>query len=104
AANQNLIGFATGANLDRLADLLGHTRHTATKAATTVRFSASAPVGAEVVIPAGTRVAAGSRVFLTTVTDSIEVGQTSVDIVCEAEAVGSEYNALVAGQINQIVD
>lgn len=98
------IDFATGQNLDRLVAILGIRRKRATKATGTVTFSRSAPATSDIIIPAGTRVAADeSVVFQTTEEVVLQQGQTSVDAAIEAVEPGSQGN-VAANTITKLVD
>lgn len=106
-AKQNLLKYAAGSMLDHLGAFTETARLPAAPAATTLRFTLSAPQLSVISIPAGTRVSTESdpkRYFTTTTFMQVVPGQLTVDglaLCTEAGALGNGYDA---GQINQIVD
>lgn len=60
---QNLLRYATGANLDHLGALVGAERVPAAAAITTIKVTLSAKLGTATLIPSGTRFTAGDNVF-----------------------------------------
>jgi phage-related baseplate assembly protein len=103
---QCLVAFATGTNLERLADLVGVTRLVNVKATVTVRFTLSTVQGTDVAIAAGTRVKTYDEAWLfeVTTTSKIAAGNLYADIECEAQVAGSAQNRYTAGQIATLVD
>ncbi|MDQ7081766.1 MAG: baseplate J/gp47 family protein [Aquificota bacterium] len=57
---QNLLAYAKGENLDKLAEFYGIKRLPPKPAVTTLRFSTDQPLGFDVVIPKGTKATADS--------------------------------------------
>lgn len=106
AGKQNLLAYATAGHLEHLGALMGVTRIAAQAARCTVRFAMSELKNFEVPVPEGTRVSTqgGDMVFATSVAASITVGDTYVDVLATAQAVGANANGLVVGQLTQLVD
>lgn len=106
AGEQNLVAFATGTNLEALADLVGVTRLQDIKATCTVRFSLASPGGSDLSIPAGTRVKTrdGAYIFAVLVDAKIATGNTFADVDCECSTTGEGANGYVAGEVNSLLD
>jgi phage-related baseplate assembly protein len=103
--NQNLLAYAEGEYLDRLAELYGVERLPAKPAITTLRFSIEEPLPFDVVIPAGTRVTPDGELFFRTTQEvQIPSGQTYADVQAECKTPGVIGNGFLPGQINQLVD
>jgi phage-related baseplate assembly protein len=104
-ANQNLIGYAGGAALDELAELMGVYRLDAGAAMVTLTFSLVAGAPA-LTIPAGTRVKTndGAVMFATNVDTPIAAGTVSVGIDATCLTAGVVGNGYGAGSICTIVD
>lgn len=105
AANQNLLAFATGKNLEALGQLVGVKRLQASAAFCTVEVTLSAVRNKETVIKKGTRVNAGDNVHFALDDDVIflagEISKTC-HAVCQQEgAVGNGYKI---GEISKTVD
>ena len=102
--DQGYSDTATGEYLDRIAALIGCVRIQGVKASGVVRLSAENVPASDIYIPEGTRVATatgigGSKFVFLTVTDAILLaGNTYVDVVVQAENVGSDYN-VAAGSV-----
>jgi phage-related baseplate assembly protein len=102
---QNLLAYASGSNLDALAEFYGVTRLPAQPAQTTLQFSINQPLNFNVVIPAGTRATPDGKLFFATLQDStITAGSTSVSVPAACQTPGSIGNGYAPGQINQLVD
>lgn len=106
AGKQNLLAYASGANLDHLGALMGVSRIPAQPAQCELEFSISEPLAFEVPVPAGTRAASadGRIVFATRFFGVIPAGETAVAIPALAQTVGADANGLVPGQIKSLVD
>jgi len=107
AAEQNLIQFATGDNLEFLADLYGLSRRPAQKATTTLEFSTGgSPAGSNITVPKGTKAASedGSVVFKTDEEVILQSGDTTVTAAATAVDAGTQANDLVAGQVKTLVN
>lgn len=106
AGEQNLVAFATGTNLEALADLVGVVRLANVKARCTVRFTLSAALGVDRSIPAGTRVQTrdGRFIFAVLVDAKITAGNTFADVECECTTAGAAANGYTAGEVNSLLD
>jgi phage-related baseplate assembly protein len=105
AARQKMLRYARGDVLDALGERVGVERIPPTEATTTLRFTLAAAVGENVIIPEGTRATSdSSRYFATTGAAVINAGDLYVDIPAASVGGGSEYNGIIAGAINVIVD
>ena len=106
AAQQNLVNFAIGGNLDQLGALLAVTRLGAQAATVTVQFSIASALGADLTIPAGTRVSAsGSPIRFALNSDAvITAGNLSTTGLCTASTPGIVGNGFLAGQITTLID
>ena len=105
AGKQNLLAYATGENLNKLAEFYGVKRLPPRPAVTTLRFSIDQPLSFDVVIPKGTRATADSKVFFETTKEAvIPSGQTSVEVQAVCTTAGSIGNGYAIGQINKLVD
>lgn len=102
---QNLLRYATGANLDHLGALVGVERIPAAAAVTTMRITLSAALGTITVIPGGTRFTAGDNVFFALAAPLII---PAGDLSGEGKAVcldtGVKGNGYIAGQLKTLVD
>lgn len=102
---QNLLRYATGANLDHLGALVGVERIPAAAAVTTMRITLSAALGTITVIPGGTRFTAGDNVFFALAAPLII---PAGDLLGEGKAVcldtGVKGNGYIAGQLKTLVD
>jgi phage-related baseplate assembly protein len=102
---QNLLAYATGENLDRLAEFYGVARLQSQPAQTTLRFYIDAPLNFDVVIPAGTRATPDGNIFFATLQEAkIPAGGLSVDVLAICNVAGSVGNGFSIGQINKLVD
>jgi phage-related baseplate assembly protein len=107
AAEQNLIQFATGENLEFLAELYGLSRRPAQPAVTTLQFATDgSPAANDITIPKGTKVATedGSVRFATDEEVVLSSGDTSVQVDATATEPGAQANGLIAGQVSEIVN
>ena len=101
----NLLATSQGIYLDKLGELVGCTRLPAQKSRTTIRFSIDEPKTFDIVIPAGTRVAANDDAIFETITQAvIKAGQTFVDVEAQCQQTGEAYNGYSIGQINKLLD
>lgn len=105
ACRQKMLRYARGDVLDALGENRDVTRLDPTYATTTLRFGISDPVASNIVIPAGLRVSSDfEHYFLTDSTVVLYAGATSIEVTATAEAGGSDYNGIAAGEIANIVD
>ena len=104
-AKQNLLAYATGIYLDKLAEFYGVKRLPAKPARTTLRFSLTEPLNFDVVIPAGTRVAVNDEIYFATLQEvKIPAGDTYVDVEAQCNTAGSVGNGFSMGQIKNLMD
>lgn len=105
SANQNLLYYSTGKNLEALGQLVGVKRLESSAAFCTVEVTLSAARNKETVIKKGTRVNAGDNVHFALDDDVIflagEISKTCHAICQQEGAVGNGYKI---GEINKIVD
>lgn len=106
AAEQNLVAFADGQNLDNLAADLGVTRLVAVHAVATMRFSLAGVLGTATIIPAGTRIRTtdGLQIFQTNAEGKILVGLLYNDLPVTCTVGGLQGNGYLAGSIAEILD
>lgn len=102
---QNIVIWAEGRHLDDLGSNVGTYRLPAQAARAEVEFTLSALRNSPVVIPAATRVAAGSTLIFRTEKELvIPTGETSGKVDAIATATGVAFNDLLPGQIQDILD
>ena len=100
-----LLKTSTGAALDALGALVGVTRQEPTKATATERFTLSEARAEVVAVPAGTRVKTqDGKYFNTLEYAEIAAGETSIEIMVQAEEAGAGSNGLSVGSVNILVD
>jgi len=107
AAEQNLVQFADGDNLDFLGDLYALSRKPAQKATCTLQYATDGtPAGSDITIPAGTKVAtqSGDVEFASDEVVVLPAGNTSVTVAGTATTAGADHNGFVAGQVSEIVN
>lgn len=106
AAKQNLLAYATGANLDHLAAFYNVTRLGAVSARATLQFTVQAARPAAVVIPAGTQVQTknGKYSFATTAQVTLAAGSLAVTATGAAITAGTGANGYLPGEIANLVD
>ena len=107
-AKQNLLAYASGIYLDKLAEFYGVQRLPARKARTILRFSIAEPLSFDVVIPPFTRVAVSDEIyeiyFATLQEARIVSGSLFVDVEAECNVAGVQGNGFSIGQINKLMD
>jgi len=104
-AKQNLLYYATGANLEHLGVLVGVERLPASSAKTTVEVKLSAPRTSVVTIFEGTRIHAGDNVYFALNSDVIFLaGETVHEVGATCQQVGEVGNDYEVGELNKIVD
>ena len=103
--SQSLVAFSTAPVLDYIAALVAVERLPAANAGCTVRFTLVEGHG-QVLIPAGTRVAAEDSQTIFQTLDDVPVPSTinSVDILVTAEVSGKDGNGYAPGKVNKILD
>lgn len=100
-----MLKSAEGAQLDNIGLPFGVKRNPATYATVTIRFTLSAAQKSVAMITQGTRIRTGAGIyFATTEYAQIDIGETSVDVLAKAEAVGAESNDIPPGVIDTLAD
>lgn len=104
-AKQRTLRYARGAVLDAIGERLDVYRLDPAKAYATFRFSTSAAIAENIIIPAGTRITTnGSAYFATQATAVLPAGSMHIDLVAESTEGGSKYNGFAAGTVATLVD
>lgn len=104
-ARQMFSQTARGNNLDYHGSDVLTERLPAACAVTTIEFTLSADLVFPIVIPVGTRIAAGEKyIFATDKQLTIPAGQISGRVTATCTLAGAHANGLVAGQIKELVD
>ena len=102
---QKTLRYARGNVLDALGERLGVRRLDPAKAYATFRFSVSAPIAENIIIPEGTRITSdGSVYFATQATAVLPAGSTSIELLGVCITGGSQYNGFAVGTIATLVD
>lgn len=102
---QRTLRYARGYVLDALGERLGVERLQPACASAVFRFSASAPMGENVIIPAGHRITTdGSVYFETQETVVLQAGTLYVDVAAVSTEGGSVHNGYTPGTIASLVD
>ncbi|QWK20427.1 MAG: baseplate J/gp47 family protein [Hydrogenobacter thermophilus] len=104
SAKQNLLAYAEGRYLDKLAEFYGVQRLPAQKARTRLKFYLQSPTDNPVLIPKGTRAKGGDFIFETIEEVVLPPGQAFVEVDAECKTPGAKANGLSPGQINQLLD
>ena len=95
----NLAVFAEDRHLDNVAANITVRRLLAQAATVTVRLTLAEARPGQVLVPKGTRLAAGDLIFATDTDAAIPAGQLTIDTVATASEPGTRHNGLVAGQL-----
>ncbi|MGN0887228.1 MAG: baseplate J/gp47 family protein [Candidatus Spyradenecus sp.] len=103
AAQQNLLSYATGANLDALGNNLSVARLAASPAVTTLRFTLAQALGTAYIIPMGYEVTNGTVTFATDDEAVIPIGETTVEVSATCTEGGTQGNKYLPGQITTAV-
>lgn len=102
---QRTLRHARGVVLDAIGERLGVYRLQPESASATFRFTASAAISENIVIPAGTRITTdGSVYFATQEAAVLTAGSQYVDLLGVCINGGSVYNGFAAGTITTLVD
>lgn len=102
---QTLLRYARGEVLDAIGERLDTPRLEGNKAATTMRFSVSAPRATNIIIPRWTKVTPdGTNYFATDEIAVLQAGTYSVEVEASAVSYGNKYNGYAAGSITTLVD
>lgn len=103
--NGELLATSYGNYLDQLAANLGVVRKAAERAKVTLRFTLADTRSHAVGIPAGTRVRTENSLYFNTLDYAeIEAGETTADVLAQAEQAGAQSNGIETGTINTLVD
>ena len=104
-AKQRALQTARGVVLDAIGDRLRVERLAPAYATAIFRFTVSATMAENIVIPAGTRITTdGSVYFATTEATVLYAGEEYVDIEGKCDSGGSAYNGYASGTIATLVD
>lgn len=105
SVKQRLLSYAEDDFLDHLGEEENVPRLGPTPAKTSVRFELNIPEGENVILPAGTRVAATTEISFAVQEDiPIESGTSFIDVEVVCTEPGTVGNGFLPGQINQLVD
>lgn len=106
AGKQNLLAYASGANLDHLGALMGVARIPAQPARCTLRFTIGEQLAFAVPVPAGTRVSTqDGKIAFAAVSDiEIKPGELEATAVGYCTVPGLAASGLLAGQLCRLVD
>lgn len=100
-----LLPTSYGEYLDGLAANVGVVRHEAQRATVMLRFTLSAARNQATGIPAGTRVRTENSLYFNTLDYAeIKAGETTADVMAQAEEAGAASNGLAIGAISTLVD
>ncbi len=104
-AKQNLVKYSDNDFIENLGALVGVSRLQPSNALTTLKFKISEEQVFNIIIPRGTRVTTGNKVYFETKElVEIEKGETEVIVNAMCQESGTVGNGFEIGQINQIVD
>lgn len=102
---QRTLRYARGTVLDAIGERLGVKRLEPSSASAIFRFTASAPMTANIIIPAGTRITTdGSVYFETQEVAVLNAGELTVDVLGVCTEGGSAHNGYMSGAIATLVD
>ena len=105
SAKMNLLAYAKGDYLDHIGVLVGCERIPAAAAATTLLYTLSAVRETETVIPKGSRVQAGDKVYFATKEELVILaGETTGTVEAACTTLGEAGNDYAIGELTQIVD
>lgn len=103
ACRQKMLKYASGEVLDDIVEEKDLKRQEAIKATVNVRFGVEESKKINILIPKGTLVTSDfEHYFKTTETQLLYAGMTYVDILCEAENGGIDYNDALIGSIDKL--
>lgn len=102
---QRTLRYARGVVLDEIGKRLDVLRAAPASAHATFRFTASAAIAENIIIPAGTRITSdGSVYFATQETAVLPAGDTFVDLLAVCTSGGAAYNGFAVGHVATMVD
>lgn len=104
-SKQRTLQYARGNVLDALGERLEVERLSPASAAAVFRFTASAPIAENILIPEGTRITSDGNVyFATSETAVLSVGTSYVDVTAVCTEGGASHNGFTVGTIATLVD
>lgn len=104
-AKQRTLRYARGNVLDAIGERLEVVRLAPSSAAAVFRFTVSAPITENIIIPAGTKITSdGTVYFATEETVVLSAGSQYVDVTAVCTAGGAAYNGFTVGTIATLVD
>ena len=102
---QRTLRYARGVVLDAIGERLGVERLQPSSASAVFRFTASAPMSTNIIIPEGTRITTDGSVYFSTEEIAVlQAGNLFVDVSAVCTTGGSAYNGFAAGQVKVLVD
>lgn len=105
SGKQNLLRYSQDGFIQNLGALLGVVQNVARPAVTTIEFTLSTTLPNATLIPRGTRVTPGNKIFFATTEDvEIAAGALNVRTLAECTEAGTIGNGFLVGQINRLVD
>jgi phage-related baseplate assembly protein len=106
SAKKNVPRYATGEDLDSLAELFGDTERLQSSAASAMfRFYLAEPQEVNITIPSGTRITPdGDLMFATQESIVIKAGELYGDVAAVCQTLGEDGNDFAPGQVNIIID
>ena len=105
SGKQNLLRYAQDGFIQNLGALLGVAQNEARPAVATIEFTLSIALPNATLIPKGTRVTPGNKIFFATKDDAeIPAGALSTRVLTECTQAGTIGNGFLAGQINRLTD
>lgn len=105
ALKQLLLAYANDDALDHLGVETDTPRIPATASSTTMRFNLVENRTQTLTIPSGTRFRASDNIyFATNITQFVQVGLNTFDVIATCTEVGSESNGYLPGEITTLVD
>lgn len=104
-ARQNLVKYSDDDYIENLGALVGVERLKPTRAYTTLKFTISEAQNSVILVPKGTRVTTGNKVYFeTTENAQFLVSETEITVSARCTLVGTIGNGFSIGQVNNIVD
>lgn len=102
---QRTLQYARGYVLDAIGERLGVERLQPAKASAVFRFTASAVMASNIVIPAGSRITTDGNVYFETQeTAVLQAGSSYIDLLGVCTEGGAIYNGYTPGTISTLVD
>lgn len=102
---QRTLRYARGNVLDAIGERLEVVRLAPASAAAVFRFTVSAPIEENIIIPEGTRITNDGSVYFSTVeTVVLSAGDSYVDVSAVCTTGGADYNGFTVGTVATLVD